>query len=53
MNMIFGKGKVPNDFGKTLIKPIYKKGNKGECPNYRGISLVCVGSKLLSNMIFF
>ena len=45
MNMIFEK--------KTLIKPLYKKGDKSECRNYRGISLVSVGSKLLSNMILF
>ena len=53
MNMIFEKGEVPNDFRKTLIKPLYKKGDKSECRNYRGISLVSVGSKLLSNMILF
>ena len=28
MNMIFEKGEVPNDFRKTLIKPLYKKGDK-------------------------
>ena len=32
---------------------MYKKGNRSECRNYRDISLVPVGSKLLSNMIFF
>ena len=53
MNMIFEKGKVPNDFKKTLIKPMHKKSDKSECRNYRGISLVSVGSKLLSNMILF
>ena len=53
MNMIFEKGEVPNDFRKTLIKPLCKKGDKSECRNYRGISLVSVGSKLLSNMILF
>ena len=53
MNMIFEQGEVPNDFRKTLIKPLYKKGDKSECRNYRGISLVSVGSKLLSNMILF
>ena len=53
MKMIFEKGEVPNDFRKTLIKPLYKKGDKNECRNYRGISLVSVGSKLLSNMILF
>ena len=35
MNMIFEKGEVPNDFRKTLIKPLYKKGDKSECRNYR------------------
>ena len=34
-----------------LIKPIYKKGDKSECGNYRGISLVTVGSKLLSMIL--
>ena len=47
MNMIFEKGKVPKNFRKTLIKPLYKKGDKSDCGNYRGISLVSVGSKLL------
>ena len=44
---------VPNDFRKTLIKPLYKKGDKSECRKYRVISLVSVGSILISNMIRF
>ena len=28
MNMIFKKEELPNDFRKTLIKPLYKKGDK-------------------------
>ena len=51
MNMIFEEEEVPNDFRKNLIKPLYKKGDKSECRNYRDISLVFVGSKILSNMI--
>ena len=53
MNMVFEKGEVPNDFRETLIKPLYQKGDKSECRNYRSISLVSVGNKLLSNMIRF
>jgi hypothetical protein len=34
-----------------LGKPLYKKGDKSECGNYQGISLVSVGSKLLSIMV--
>jgi len=36
---------------KILIKPLYKKGDKSECGNCQGISLVSVGCKLLSNMM--
>ena len=50
MHMIFEKGEVPNDFRKTLIKPQYKKGDKSECRNYRGISVVSVGSKSLNDI---
>ena len=52
MNMIFEKGEGTSNFKKTLIKILYKNGDKSEFGNYRGISLVSVGSKLLSNMIF-
>ena len=47
------KGEVPNDFKKTLIKPLYKKGEKSEFRKYQSISLVSVCCKLLSNMILF
>ena len=53
INLNFEKEKVPTNFRKTLVKPLYKKGDKNECGNYRGISLVSVGSKLLGNMILF
>jgi len=36
-----------------LIKPLYKKADKSDCGNYRGISLVSVGSKLHRIMILF
>ena len=49
MNMILEKGEVFNDFWIALIRPLYKKGDESECFNYRGISLVSIGSKLLSN----
>jgi hypothetical protein len=35
MNMIFEREKVPSDFMKILIKPLYKKGDKSEWGNYR------------------
>ena len=37
---------------KTLIKSLYE-GDRSECGNYRGISLVSVGRKLLINVVLF
>ena len=34
MNMTFETGEVPNDFRKTLIKLLYKKGDISECRTY-------------------
>ena len=51
MKMIFEKKEVLNDFKKSLSKSFYEKGDKTEIGNYRGISLVSVGSWLLSVMI--
>ena len=57
MHMIFKKGEVPNGSMKTLIKPLYKKGDKNECRIEANYLVICytyiVGSKLLSKMILF
>ena len=53
LSMIFEKGEEPSNFRKTLIKPLYKKDDANEWGNYRGISQVSLGSKLLSLMILF
>ena len=46
------RGKCLAILGK-LINSINKKGDKNKCRNYTGISFVCVGSQILSMMIFF
>jgi len=53
MNIIFEKGEVPSNFRETLIKPLFKKGDKDECDNYRDLCLVSLGSTLFSMMIYF
>ena len=53
MNMIFENGEILCDFRKIVTKSLYKKGDKSKFGNYRGISLVSVGSKLLGDLISF
>ena len=44
--------KIPTDWTKNSIVAIYKnRGDKLECKNYRGMSLLCRGYKILTAVI--
>ena len=45
-NKLFTEGYFPHEWSKGIIIPIYKKGNKLEAANYRGITLLSTFSKL-------
>ena len=51
-NLIWTKGEVPQDFRDSYIINLFKnKGSAAECGNYRGISLLSIGGKILAKVM--
>ena len=48
---IWKKEKLPEEWKESIIVPIHKKGDKTDCSNYRGISLLPNTYKILSNIL--
>jgi hypothetical protein len=48
---VWNKEKLPEEWKESVIMPIYKKGDKTDCSNYRGISLLSTTYKILSNIL--
>ncbi|KAJ4446721.1 hypothetical protein ANN_13418 [Periplaneta americana] len=48
---IWEKEIVPEQWKESIIVPIFKKGNKTNCSNFRGISLLLTSYKILSNIL--
>ena len=48
---IWNKEELPEDWKESIIVLIHKKGDKTDCNNYRGISLLPTTYKILSNII--
>ena len=49
--IIVVKEELPEEWKESIIVPIYKKGDKTDCNNYRGISLLPTTYKILSNIL--
>jgi hypothetical protein len=42
---------LPHQWKESIVVPIHRKGNKTDCSNYRGISLLSTSYKILSNIL--
>jgi len=42
---------LPEEWKEFIIVPIYKKGDKTDCSNFRGISLLPTMYRILSNVM--
>jgi hypothetical protein len=51
INSIWNKEELPEQWKESIIVPVYKKGDKTDCSNYRGISLLSTTYKILSNIL--
>ena len=41
----------PKDWGKAVIVPLHKKGDRKECSNYRAISLTSIAGKVYTKIL--
>jgi hypothetical protein len=51
IKFIWSKKEFPHPWTESIVGPIHKKGDKTDCSNYRGISLLSTSYKILSNLL--
>jgi hypothetical protein len=51
INSIRNKEEFPNQWKESIIVQVHKNGDKADCSNYRGISLLSTSFKILSNIL--
>jgi hypothetical protein len=51
INCIWNKGELSEQWKECIIVPIYKKGDRTDCSNHRGISLLSTSYKIFSNIL--
>jgi hypothetical protein len=51
INSVWNKEELPDQWKESIIVPVHKKGDKTDCNNYRGISLLSTSYKILSNIL--
>jgi hypothetical protein len=51
IKLIWNKEELPHQWKESTVVPTHKKGDKTDCSNYRGISLLSTSYKILSNIL--
>ena len=46
LNLIWYSKQIPNEWKIAIVVPVFKKGDKAACANYRGISLLVIAFKV-------
>jgi hypothetical protein len=42
---------LPDEWKESVIVPVHKKGDKTDCNNYRGMSLLSTSDKIVLNIL--
>jgi hypothetical protein len=51
IKLTWNKEELPQQWKESIMAPIHKKGDKTECSNYPGISLLSTSYKILSSIL--
>jgi hypothetical protein len=51
VNSVWNKEELPDQWKESIIVPVHKRGDKTDCNNYHGISLLSTIYKILSNIL--
>jgi hypothetical protein len=49
--LIWNKEELPHQWKESVVLPIQKKGDKTDCSNFRGVSLLSTSYRILSNIL--
>jgi hypothetical protein len=49
--LIWNEAQLPHQWKESIVVPIHKKGDKTDCSNYQGISLLFTSYKILPNIL--